>query len=889
MRKFSATLLSAVSLAALGSLAGTAHAQTADQASEAETGGIEPIIVTAQKRVESVQDVPIAVSAFSQDSLLDRGLVGGADLKQAIPNLSFGSTGFGRFNFQIRGIGAQIQGTSVDTGVGIHVNNIPLNDSRLATAELFDIERIEVLRGPQGTLYGRNATGGVVNTITATPKNELMGEITAEYGRYDTRRVRGFVNIPISDTLAVRVAGTYIGRDGTILNIGTGNRVDSRNIWSTRVTAQWQPSDRFRARIMWEHFDQDDSTGGNTKIVCAPLAGPTSIGGVPTNPITQAFLNTGCANNDIRDPANTGVANSLTTIPGLFGLLFGVSPYNAFAGKVVSRDMGRIDSDFDPQFSARNDLVSLDLELKLSDTLTLTSLSSYAHDKFVQTLPVLGGAASVPFLNTPLTPGGFFTDPQLGRGDRVSARYLQNRESKQYSQELRIQSDFDGSLNFNLGGIYIDYDQDGDILALANTTTIASIAVNAGGAGVYIDPLANPDGTGHNYFNNSSPYRLKSAALFGEVYYQLSDTLKATVGLRYTNDRKSQITLPVLLLRPGRGFPDVAPQRVKFEEVTGRFTVDWKPLDDTLVYASYSRGYKGGGFNPGGVAGSGVGPAFAPEFVNAIEVGTKNTFANNRISLNLTGFHYDYKGYQVSKLVNQTVANENIDARLWGVEFEGTAEIARGLILDTKIGYLNTSIQNGASIDTLNPTGGNPALAAVRSIDSGGFGTLCVLPIPVLAGVQSAINAGLAPAPAMASLCTGPFASPFASPGVEAQLKGKELPAAPNWTVSVGGQYSANLGPDWEMTFRADYYWQDSSFARIYNTAADRIAAYDNLNLSYRFSNESSGYDILLFARNLLSQQSVTNIIQQSDSLGGTRIAIGKDRSTYGIAFTKRF
>ncbi len=166
------------------------------------------------------------MSAFSQDSLEERGLNGGADLQIAIPNVTFGATGFGRFNFQIRGIGAQIQGASADTGVGIHQNNVPLTVNRLASAEFYDIERVEVLRGPQGTLYGRNATGGVVNTITATPKDSFSGEVSAEYGRHDRIKLGGYLNVPISDTFAVRVAGTMIKRDGNVLNTGTGNLVE---------------------------------------------------------------------------------------------------------------------------------------------------------------------------------------------------------------------------------------------------------------------------------------------------------------------------------------------------------------------------------------------------------------------------------------------------------------------------------------------------------------------------------------------------------------------------------------------------------------------------------------------------------------------------------------
>jgi len=161
-----------VSASVLTMAATPVFAQQAPTESATDTN---EIIVTAQKRSENVQVVPIAVSAFSATALQSRGLNGGSDLQLAVPNVSFADTGYGRFSFQIRGIGSQIQGTSADTGVGVHENNIPLTVNRLPSAEFYDIERIEVLRGPQGTLYGRNSTGGVVNTITATPKNNYPG------------------------------------------------------------------------------------------------------------------------------------------------------------------------------------------------------------------------------------------------------------------------------------------------------------------------------------------------------------------------------------------------------------------------------------------------------------------------------------------------------------------------------------------------------------------------------------------------------------------------------------------------------------------------------------------------------------------------------------------
>ncbi len=877
-----------ISVSVLSVVAAPAFAQEAP-AVEADDN---QIIVTAQKRRENVQDVPIAVSAFSQDSLEERGLNGGADLQLAIPNVTFGATGFGRYNFQIRGIGAQIQGASADTGVGIHQNNIPLTVNRLAQAEFYDIERVEVLRGPQGTLYGRNATGGVVNTITAAPKDSFSGEVSGEYGRFNRVRLSGYINIPVSDTLAVRAAGIYISRDGTVLNTGTGNMVDSRHLWSTRLSVQWQPSDKFRVRAMWEHFEQDDTTGANAKLICAPNPGPTTIGGVPTNPFTQSLLSTGCLATAVDDPRNTGMPSVTKTLPGLFGLLIGTTPFGAFDGKVLSRDLHVIESSFDPYQRSTNDLVSLELQVGLGDHLTLTSLSAYSKDKFRSYTPNFGGIATQPFNNTPLTPGGFFVDPQMGRSNRFENATLVRTTAEQYSQELRIQSDFDGALNFNLGGIYLDYQATNEVILVGNTTTQFAVAQNSGGAGIYIDPLAEPDGTGHNYYNNSSPYHLKSGALFGEAYFQATDTLKLTVGLRYTNDSKEQTTYPVLLLAPGRGFPAVTPQQVQFEELTGRATVDWKPSDNSLFYASFARGYKGGGFNPGATVLSGIRPSFAPEFVDAFEIGTKNTLADGRVMLNLTGFYYDYAGYQISKFANQTISTENVDATVKGFEFEAAFEPVRGLRFDAQIGYLDTRISGGSSIDSFDRTQGNTTLTAVRSIDPGSFGVSCVVPVAVAAGLQAAINAGgpgAPPSEAMASLCTGPFAFPGASAGVPVQLAGKQLPNAPHWTLSFGGEYRMEFGDEWTGTFRADYYRQTSSFARIYNTQIDQLAGYDNLNLSFRFAADDKGIDILLYARNLLSQQVATVVQVGGEETGGVRTIFGKDRATYGISITKRF
>ena len=800
----------------------------AEEAAVADAGtkdaGVAEIIVTAQKKSENLQKVPIAVSAFSQSALQDRGLTGGADLKNAIPNVSFNDNGFGKFNFQIRGIGAPILGSSADSGVGIHENNIPLTVNRLPTAEFYDVERVEVLRGPQGTLYGRNATGGVVNNITATPKDTFSAQATGEYASYNRIKVTGYVNLPMSDTFALRVAGTLIKRDGDTLNAGTGQKVNSRNIFSTRITAQWKPSSDLRIRAMWEHFDQNDTTGGNGKLICAPDAGPTSIGGVATDPVTQGFLSTGCLNTAATDPHNNGVAPSISEVPGLYGFLTGVQGINSFAGKVVSTDLHTIEAEFNPYTIATNDLASLDIEYKISPSLTLTSLSAYTYDKYNFKNSYLGGIPTSGLLLTGLSglPGvnstTSFTDPQLGMSSNMMSGELVRTTGSQYSQELRLQSNYSGMFNFNLGGMYLDYKATGEVFAFGNTSTIAAELWNPA---IYVDPKANPDGTGHHYYLSSSPYHLKAAAAFGEAYFQATDTLKATLGLRYTNDSKDQTSYPIVQDSPGQGFPATTPQHVDFSELTGRFTVDWQPTRNNLIYASYSRGYKGGGFNPAGVIGAIIGPFYKPEFVNSFEVGTKNSLLDHRLTLNLTGFYYDYKNYQIAQVVGETVGTNNVNATVKGLEFEAAFQPVRALRFDTQIGYLDAKIKDGSSIDQNDLTQGDPTLAVVHSTDPATFGGACVVPITDLAALQAAINHGDLPSIAMSSQCSGTYADPNAFGGVPVQLRGHQLPNSPHVTVSFGTEYAMDIDHSWRATLRADYHWQSSSYATMFNTTFD--------------------------------------------------------------------
>jgi outer membrane receptor protein involved in Fe transport len=704
-----------------------------------------------------------------------------------------------------------------------------------------------VLRGPQGTLYGRNATGGVINLITAKPTHEFNGDLSLEYGNFNDRKLKGFVNIPIGAVWALRLAGMGLKRTGFQTNVLNDTSVDGRELWSTRATLSFTPTEHFRSFLMWEHFSENDDRDGGLRGLCIKDPGPTSVGGVPTNPLTQLLLSRGCRQGSIySNAAATSTVNSVATLAGVLGTLMGVIPGDAYAGKKQSANLRDVEAFEDPSYYARNNTVELNFEWDFAPGLTATSLSSFFEDRDNQRYDDQMTQASVPFAITPFTPGGVLTTPQLGSSTLNELEEINNLYARQWTQELRVQSAFDGPVNFNVGGIYIHLKRLNDIFYIPNAETTYAQCINAGfcppvgGAGqVYIDPLAGPDGTGHNYYISRNPYELKSAAAMGEVYWQATSQIKVTGGLRYTDDRKSNVNYPVELLLPGRGWPTgVTPQHAEFKETTGRVDIDYRPTDESLFYASYSKGYKGGGFNPPDV--TSTSPTYKPEFVNAYELGTKNTLLNHTLTLNLTGFYYKYADYQISQYNALTASTSNVDARIHGFELESAWQ---------------------------------PVTAAVAALLTG-------------------INAGVVPPTALLAVCdtvNEPGILPN-SVGAYQSLKGHELPNSPRWTGTLGAQYTWHLGRDWHSTLRADTSYQSDSYATLFNEPnSDRLRSWDITNFTLGFDNPSGGWRVQLFVRNAFDKEVISGFAVTSDALGLVRNINMLDLRLFGIVIGKSF
>jgi outer membrane receptor protein involved in Fe transport len=970
--------------------------QALPQATEPPADMGQDIIVTAQRREESLQDVPLSVTAVSGRALDEKKIESGGELVRAAPNVNFSKSNFSSFNFSIRGIGTKAISASSDPAVAVSFNSTPLIRSRLFEQEFFDIQRVEVLRGPQGTLYGRNATGGVVNILPALPSDTLEGNAWIEAGNYGSMRTSGMLNVPLTETLAVRVAGAFTYRDGFDYNSFTNRSVNGRDLYSTRVSAQWEPSDNFSANVIWQHFSEDDNRSRSGKALCTRDPGPTSVGDVAVPETLRAVLSQGCRPGSLYDDAAYGAPNG-SSFPNIrlgqegilygfdsdFNVIFGLRPGDPYAGVRQSRDLREIATAYDPEFRAKNDVVQLNLELGLGDGLRLFSQSLYTRDRYYQTQdyyrfvsdPIFTDSANpdlLSLLGTPYsapgpTPGGIYVDPQLGASDRVLAIDLSRSRSRQYSQEFRLQSDWEGPINFSLGGNYLDFKSQDDYYVFNNTFSfIAEYFYNFdstaffSGEGiqtrpcqpsgpdddtadcVYVDPnsLDKINELGRNYFLSRNLVETRSKAIFGELYYDISDSFKLTAGLRYTDDTKIATPVPSqLLLGIGGatgpstgglsaiGYPKGEDIRQRWRRFSGRLVADWKPelsfTNDKLIYASFAHGYKGGGTNPPRVA---INPAvvqfqpleetFAPEYVNAFEIGTKNSFDNGRLTLNLAAFYYDYKNYQVSQIVDRISLNENFDARSMGIELEAAWRPTRNFQIDANFGFLDTRIADGeSSINVMDRTQGNPDWVVVRPFVQ--VPSNCVAPVEL---VQAAL-AGLAPdqAPqALAALCGGsarggswsdavtvpPFLrwwerlgtepynpltdGPNGGRGFDADLGGNELPNAPHYTANIGAQYTLPIG-DWSVVLRGDYYRQGASYARVYNTEYDRLRAWDNLNLTLTVARPADDFAIQFYIKNVFDDAPITDVFTNSDDTGLTSNIFTLDPRLFAVRLSKRF
>ena len=753
-----------------GAPAGTAQNEepvsgtTATDDQGARSGGYSnDIVVTAQRTSQRLQDVPIAVSAFSAEALQEQQIENASDLQLSLPNITFTKSNFNGASFTIRGVGDLCTGASCDSATGIHVNDIPLLSTRLFETEYFDLERVEVLRGPQGTLYGRNATSGVVNFITAKPDLTAFGASgSAEYGNYDSVRLTGMVNLPLGDVVGLRVAGFYLNRDGYTYNEFNDSRIDNRDLYAIRGSLRFQPSSDTTIDLMAYYFHEDDNRSRSQKQLCN--TDPTAVLGC--SPDRLGF---GTANGDstLASALSSRQLYALSSLAaggalGNFGITDLRPGGDVFAGVTQSTDLRRVNVDFTPTYFAEEFQAFGRLEqafgpitfgltggyaFNRSDSrqdYTIATANPFGPEAFARATAARNAfpaSVGIPFRNGQFCVSNPDTDlvGQFGGEaylcDTRSIDFDRSRSrTRQWSGEAKISSAFDGPFNFLLGGIYVDQrSRNGDYFVVSSGLEYGAAVLGAANAGngAFLAPPY--------YVNGINRYELKSYGIFGEGYLDISDRIKLTVGARYSNDKKFVASRSPILSVAGRvGTPDFTqlaayptydadpsiasaqPLRVfnvKFDDVTGRAVLDFKVSDDNLIYASYSRGYKSGGVNPPFNPLAFNAPiTFQPENINAFEIGSKNSFGGGTFQLNGSAFYYDYKNLQISRILARTSFNDNTDAEIYGFELESILRPTRALQFNINASYLHTRIKGLNLSDPRDPSGGRSDVTIIKDV-----------------------------------------------------------------------------------------------------------------------------------------------------------------------------
>ena len=634
-----AFLLATTVLAAL-SVSATAHAQDAaasDTNEATEDQGLGEIVVTAQRREESLQRAAVAVTAVGGEDLVNAGITETANLGRLVPSLVVQPTG-GTTSFFLRGVGTNSQNSFAENAVAFNFNGIYVGRPTAPAGVFYDLERVEVVKGPQGTLYGRNATGGAINVIPKKPVlGTFGGEGFFEYGNYDSKKSVVALNIPIGDTVALRLAGQVVDRDGYI-----SDGYDDDKGEAFRASLLIEPSDRWSMLLVADYYNQGGKGAG---AVLLPEARYT----VP--PLEDRV--------SISDPRARAAIRQLAS--GIFAPPFCGGPGNFVNSGCVA--LPGSDGFQDSKFFGISATVTGDMGFG-----TLTVIPAYRRSD-VDLLTYLPGFAGV-------------------------VKDL----AEQTSLEVRLASNEDQRLRYVLGLFYFGENQitenffrQGNISTTRFTPRLST----------------------------------ESVAAFGQLTFDITDTLRLVAGGRYTKEDKKQLTSVASGGLPGPITPPLSAPftgDLSFEKFTWKAGLEWDAGPQSLVYANVATGFKSGGF----FVAQPPNNTFAPETLTAYTIGAKNRFFDNKLQLNIEAFYWDYNDQQITFVGGVRTAggifaqgSTTVNAgksRIYGAEFEARFAPSRNDLFSLNVQYLNGKYD---SLITANfsPTGA-PVTTGCRTLGS---------------------------------------------------------------------------------------------------------------------------------------------------------------------------
>ena len=622
---------------ALGALASPAAAQTVgdtdDQAVPIEPGAEasefpeEPgldntIIVTARRREERLVDVPIAVTSLSGEQLEKRGALDITDVGQVVPNVTLEASRATNSTLTafIRGIGQQDPVSGFEQGVGIYLDDVYLNRPQAAVLDIYDVERIEVLRGPQGTLYGRNTIGGAVKYVTRRLPQDFALKARATYGTYDQAEGVLTASAPVNDVIRVGGSIARLSRGGFGDNLTTGLENYNKDIWAGRLSMEMGGyGEPVFIRISGDYTKDESDPRGGFRLI-------------------------------------PGLASGAPVLDDVFDTRGGLT---------------------DPEQDVESYGGAINAEIMVSDTVTLRSISAFRKDDSFSPIDF----DALPAVDVDV-PGAYFNE--------------------QISQEIQLLYD-NGPLNGLLGFYYLD----------AKADTLFDVRIFTTFAGLTAFTRADVD--------------TETYAIFGDFTYDLSDRLSVSLGGRYTwDERRADILRQNYLgggspFFGGAGIPFGAPSTdfqgsAEFEKFTPRASISFMPTPDHNLYASYSKGFKGGGFDPRGVGTNAPAAipgrptnaevadflSFAPEEVDSYEIGYKGSLMNGVLNVAAAAFYADYTDVQIPGSVACTIQVNGAPtpsfcgvvsnagaATFKGLELEASARLGGGFNLSGSLGYID--------------------------------------------------------------------------------------------------------------------------------------------------------------------------------------------------------
>jgi iron complex outermembrane recepter protein len=831
MKKFD--LLGATALAmffANPALAQTTPAAEAPQADDASIES-EEIIVTASKREKTLQDTPISVAVASKQQIEQSQIRDLIDLQTLVPSLKVGQLqSSANTNFVIRGFGNGANNAGIEPSVGVFIDGVYRSRSAAQIGDLPNITRVEVLRGPQSTLFGKNASAGIISIVTAEPKFDFGGTLEASYGNRDAIILKGDITGPITETLAFSIAGNYNKRDGYARDLNLGSDINDRNRYGIRGQLLFQPNSDLKIRLIGD-FDNIDE-------VCC----------------TVANIFDGPTGNAVR----------------------------ALGGRVNSNQPFSFNS-FN-NFESVNDIdnygASAQIDYNITDALSLTSISAYRAVKS--------------FTNQ---------DSDFTSADLIGEN-SNNTKINTYTQELRIASDFDGPLNFLVGGYYFkeDIDINGQLLFGRDFRGYANLL--SGGNYSRLEPTLRAllPGTPAGAFGSQGQgrienydYKNRAISVFGQVDFEVVDDLTFTVGFNYTDDRKKVKTNnvstdvfsgldlvlagvragvpaavannptfnPFLALRPLQfippflNFPNaVEDGKTHDKDLAYTIRLAYKISPKFSTYATYATGFKASSFNlsidsrppasifiPGspaqvpppaaspirtaGLALTNLttGTRFAgPEEASNYEVGLKGNFSG--VAFNLALFKQILKGFQNNIFQGAGFVLGNAEKQsTTGAEFDISVTPVKALNFTAAFTYLNPKFNKF--------TGGSAFNPATNTV-------------------------------------------------VPTNLTGRTPTGQSPFSIAVGGTYTQNLGGDKKVIFHVDY---DYSAAFTIAQGLPFKADPETLNASITFV-PIKGLELTVFGRNL-TEPKFNPVIFPSVAQAGSLSGYPSPPRTYGV--TGRF